>query len=120
MFCCNSKDDGGSPVKKSKKAPIEVATKEKALKIVPLEAGKDTDAVKGVQENSIDQGKAEANTKINETVDEGPVEKSNVAGTGGSMDPASALKQNKPAEEQVEVKKPQEEKKDIEETLNEE
>ena len=43
MFCCNSKDDGGSPVKKSKKVPGSVdagssAVKDEGLKIVPIEA----------------------------------------------------------------------------------
>jgi len=41
MFCCNSKDDGGSPVKKSKKvASVDnIAKKEESgLKMIAIEA----------------------------------------------------------------------------------
>ena len=41
MFCCTSKDDGGSPVKKSKKVPAtapveESAAKDAGLSIIPV------------------------------------------------------------------------------------
>ena len=74
MFCCNSKDDGGSPVKKSKKVatkdtPVE-APKAVGLSIIPVETGKQ---VEDIPENSdlVDETvKADEDTKINETVDQ--------------------------------------------------
>ena len=32
MFCCTSKDDGGSPVKKTKKVPVAAQVEDNAVK----------------------------------------------------------------------------------------
>ena len=38
MFCCKSKDDGASPVKKSKKVnPIKMENKDDGLKLKPIQ-----------------------------------------------------------------------------------
>ena len=60
MFCCKSKDDGASPVKKSKKAvtPMKIENKDDGLKIKPIEV---------IEDSSIDQtGRATADdTPVN-------------------------------------------------------
>ena len=39
MFCCKNKDDGASPVKKSKKAvPAKVELKEEGFKMIPVDS----------------------------------------------------------------------------------
>lgn len=107
MFCCNSKDDGGSPVKKSKKvaAVNSVAKKEEGLKIIPLEPVKPNQVP---LELSDDQVKPEANTKVNETAEDAPTEKGKVNGVAISEVPTSKLEDLKTPEE----------KKDLEGTLD--
>lgn len=117
MFCCTSKDDGGSPVKKSKKiAAVDnsIAKKEEGLKIIPIESKKE-DPVVAVQENSVEEAKPEANTKVNETADDAPTEKANANAAANGVASADAGQESKLEN----LKGPEENKEDIEGTLNE-